>query len=211
MTTFTENESPPHADGWLRAIESILNRTLELDGLALAAIGQLGGKVVAIELRESGIRVFLTLHEHGIRLGREHEGAVDVSIRGSIPDVLRYLLAARSGGVAGDFEISGEAGLAGRLQEIFSQMEPDWEEAAARRIGDTAARKLGILFQSARTAGREARRALGMDFSEYLRFEKGLVPERGEVDRFQSSVDVLRDDVARLKFRLDRLARRSDH
>lgn len=198
------------AESWLGTIESIVNRTLELDGLTLAALAELSGKVVAIEVRETRIRFVVTLREHGIQLGTTHDGAVDVCIRGSIPDVLHYLFAGRAAGAAGGFEISGDAALANSLQEIFARMEPDWEEAVARRIGDTAARKAGVLFRSARASGREARHALGMDFSEYLRFEKGLVPERSEVERFLSSVDGLRDDVARLRFRLDRLLRRDN-
>lgn len=196
--------------GLLDALEVLVNRTLELDEFTLAALRGLSGKTIAIELRDTRIRFFLTLHEGGIRLAGVHEGKTDVTIRGSPSNVLRYLLASRKGGTAGDLEISGDVALARDLHEIFAGLEPDWEEALSRRIGDTAARKLSVLFQSTRTAAREARHSLAMDISEYLRFEKQMVPERSEVERFLSAIDVLRDDVARLKFRLDRLARRGD-
>lgn len=193
--------------GWLNAIEWMLNRVLALDEGALAAIGQLNGKVLAIEVPRTDIRFLLALDERGIRVRDERGGPPDVTIRGTPLDLVRYLLAGRDGVSAGDLEITGDVSVAQRLHGIFAQLEPDWEETLSEWIGDTAARKLGILAQSVVAGTREARRSLAMDLSEYLRFEKDLLPERGEVEEFLSSIDRLRDDAARLNFRIDRLLR----
>jgi ubiquinone biosynthesis protein UbiJ len=52
---------------------------------------------------------------------------------------------------------------------------------------------------------RDARRTFGSNIREYLQEESGDLPSRYEVQRFTRQVDSLRDDVARLEARLNRL------
>ncbi|MGA9470724.1 MAG: sterol-binding protein, partial [Candidatus Macondimonas sp.] len=51
--------------------------------------------------------------------------------------------------------------------------------------------------------------SLGQDASEYLRYETELLPDRSEVTAWVDEVDRLRDDVARLAARVERLQQSS--
>jgi len=50
---------------------------------------------------------------------------------------------------------------------------------------------------------------MGDNIREYLQEESGEVPSRYEVERFTRQLEALRDDVARLEARVDRLAGKS--
>ncbi|MGB5165181.1 MAG: hypothetical protein WBN61_07990, partial [Woeseiaceae bacterium] len=55
---------------------------------------------------------------------------------------------------------------------------------------------------------RAARSTMGANVREYLQEESGDVPSRYEVEKFTTQVSVLRDDVARVEARINRLLRR---
>ena len=57
-------------------------------------------------------------------------------------------------------------------------------------------------------AAARARSSFERDVGEYLVEESALAPSRAEVDEFATRVDDLRDDVARLEKRVQRLAAR---
>ena len=106
---------------------------------------------------------------------------------------------------AGDVEISGNVGLAQKLQSIFRGMEIDWEEYLSHFVGDIAAHKLGNFLKGMNRFVIASGKTIGMDISEYLRFEKEALLDKTEVDEFNQAVDVLRNDVERLQKRLERL------
>ena len=104
-----------------------------------------------------------------------------------------------------DMEISGDANLAQRFQQILRNMEIDWEEHLSHWVGDTAAHKLGRVFKQSRELIKEVHQTVQMDISEYLRYEKNMLPDRDEVAEYIAAVDVLRNDAERLQLRIARL------
>jgi ubiquinone biosynthesis protein UbiJ len=72
-------------------------------------------------------------------------------------------------------------------------------------VGDTAARKLGLLFRDLRRWAAASAESMAMNFSEYVRYEVETVPERTAVEGFLQDVDALRGDADRLSERVKRL------
>ena len=50
-------------------------------------------------------------------------------------------------------------------------------------------------------------KTIGMDISEYLRYEKEALLDKLELDEFIQTVDKLRNDVERLQKRVERLGK----
>lgn len=185
------------------AIDAILRQ----DPDTLAAVRQLAGKVIAIEILGPKITFCLEFHAGGITLKTAPDDKPNVTIRAR-PVAFMALVLDRGdspGATSPEMEILGDAGLAQRFQQILTAVEIDWEEHLAAITGDTAAHKLGRFIQHARTSLREARETIGMDISEYLRYEKEILPVREEVDEFIAAVDELRNDAERLRLRIERL------
>jgi ubiquinone biosynthesis protein UbiJ len=187
----------------LGGAEKMLNKVLSLDEETLASLATLAGSVIEIDVLNTEFRMFILPSEKGITLETEYEGKAGVTIKGTPPALLEMITTAKFG--AGDVEISGNVGLAQKLQSIFRGMEIDWEEYLSHFVGDIAAHKLGNFLKGMNRFVIASGKTIGMDISEYLRFEKEALLDKTEVDEFNQAVDVLRNDVERLQKRLERL------
>ena len=192
-----------------RLLERLIDGALDLDPETRGALAGLSGKVVDVESSGAGaLRVHID--DGRIRVGpRDDAGDADVTIRGAPLSLLRFAFAGdREARVLGEeVSLRGDIALATRLQQIAAQLDIDFEEAFARRLGDAPAHEL---VRAARGLGgwlSGAGTALLEDASEYLRHEAAITPRRAEVDRFVNDVDDLRDDAERLEARVARLER----
>jgi len=191
----------------LLKLQNACNALLQEDPHTLAAVKELAGRIVCIEISGPELTVFVQFNDQGIVLMHHIPGNADVTIRAGIPTYLG-LLFSRDATVTRrtpNMSISGDVTLAQQFQQIMKELEIDWEEQASHWVGDTAAHKLGRMARDSRRYLREAGQTLVMDVSEYLRYEKELLPERTEIEEFINAVDQLRNDADRLGQRIDRL------
>ncbi|MBI4005652.1 MAG: SCP2 sterol-binding domain-containing protein [Gammaproteobacteria bacterium] len=192
----------------LEKIEKLMNRILKQDEVTLNAIGELKGKVIAIYTISPDFMVYLKFDGTGVTIKKEYGGRVDVTIKARPVTLLIMLLAREEKVTPRDMEIIGDVGLAQRFQSIMKNIEIDWEENLSHRIGDFLAHKLGNLFRNTRKYVNETRDTIEMDISEYLRYEKEILVDLSEVDEFITVIDVIRDDMERLRQRVKRLERK---
>lgn len=188
-------------------LQDVCNALLRDDPHSLSEVQALAGRIVGLEISGPELKVYVQFNEHGIVLMRDIPGQADVIIRATVPTYLG-LMFDRNATVSRktpDMSISGDVTLAQQFQHIMKGLEIDWEEQLSYWIGDTAAHKLARLFRQGQAYVTGAGKTLAMDLSEYLRYEKNLLPDRHEIDEFISAVDQLRNDVERLKQRIDRL------
>lgn len=113
--------------------------------------------------------------------------------------------------VLGRVKVSGAADLAETLGFVFRHLRWDGEADLARLLGDIPARRLSLWATMAWRWQQDAGRRLLANGAEYLVEERGMVPSRQAVQEFGSAVDRLRDDLARLEKRLQRLGEQSRH
>lgn len=189
----------------LNLIEGLIGGVLALDEESASRLHALHGKVLAIEVLGTTLKVHVCCTGAGLRLVQTGTGQPDVTISGTPLELLAQLAPARSAGARGSLLIAGDVELAQEFQRIFRNVDPDWEEALAGWLGDSAAHRFGNLLREARSVARESRSSLALDLGEYLRYEKDLLPDRIDVVRFVVDVDRLRDDAERLKARLERI------
>jgi ubiquinone biosynthesis protein UbiJ len=95
------------------------------------------------------------------------------------------------------------------LTEIFflsRNLRWDAAEDLSSLTGDIAAERLVQTFHSARQQIRDAAVNLSRASAEYLTEEQPLIAKLQQVSAFMQQVDMLRDDLARLEQRIDRLS-----
>lgn len=191
----------------LKRLERLVNHTLSLDGAFLDELGKLSGKVISLEFINTELNIFLLLQDAGIYIISDYDGEVHVRIRGTPSDMFAYLISARQGSdnFTGTLEIAGDVGLAQRFQTMMRRIDIDWEEHLSHLVGDTLAHKAGNLIRKVLDFSNKTKKTLALDISEYLLYEKEVLPERSEVDAFTNMVDELRNDVERLKARINRI------
>ena len=193
----------------IKKFEALVNRTLKLDPETLESLADLSGKVLSLEFINTGLTLYIIPGSGGVRLETSNSGDVNVSIRGTPVNLAAYLMSAsgKGEGFTGRLEIIGDVGLAQDFQTIIKAADLDWEEFMSRWLGDTLAHKMGNFVRSTLTLARDTKRTLELDISEYLRYEKEILPEQSEVDKYIAAIDELRNDTERLKVRVNKLAR----
>lgn len=194
----------------LSHFERLVNRLLSLDPDLSMKLSELSGKVISMEFINTDMLIYISPLDDRIHLSDEYEGEVNVGIRATPSDMLAYLISSRDNNskFAGSLEIVGDVGLAQSFQGMVKELDLDWEEQVSHWLGDTAAHKLGRLARHTAKFLLESKRTLQMNMSEYLLFEKQALPVKSEISEFVQSVDELRDDVERMRLRLDKLQRR---
>ena len=189
----------------LDSAEKMVNKVLSLDEEVLASLATLAGKVIEINVLNTDIKIFILPSEEGITLVSEYEGKADVAIKGRPSALLGMITAEKVG--AGDIEIIGNVGLAQKFQSILKNMDVDWEEYLSHFVGDITAHKVGNFLRGMSRFAKATGKTIGLDISEYLRYEKEAVLDKSELDEFNQSVDKLRNDVDRLQKRVERLGK----
>ena len=186
----------------LDSAEKMVNKLLSLDEETLDALATLEGDVVEIGVLNTDIRLFILPSARGLALKSKYEDKADVSIKGT-PDALLGMITAERVG-AGNVEIIGNVGLAHKLQSTLKNMDIDWEEYLSQIIGDIAAHKVGNFVRDISQLAKASARTIGMDISEYLRYEKEALLDQSELDEFNHAVDKVRNDVERIQKRIER-------
>ena len=184
----------------VKNLETLVNRVLAMDAEGRAALNDLAGRTLAVILDDTRYRLSVCITDGGMELNEGLAPEADVTIKGTPAAFLGFLRGDKAA-AAGRIDISGDVTLAQDFQSILKNLDLDWEDALSGWVGDTLARKAGNLLRSAARFLSQSRQTLEADISEYLRYETEVLPDRDQIDEFNSAVDTLRNDVERLKIR----------
>ncbi|MGM0593574.1 MAG: ubiquinone biosynthesis accessory factor UbiJ [Pseudomonadota bacterium] len=192
----------------LAGLEQALNAALALDEKSARRLQRLDGKVVAVELSGTGLRLHMQPTGNRLRLMGHYGGEADTTLRGAPFSMLRMGLGRTGEGLfKGGVEIDGDVELGTRFQQIFEKLDIDWEEHLSRLTGDIIAHQLGTTVRGLFAWGERSAEHLGEDIADYLQEERDALPVGWEVEHFIAAVDTLRSDTDRLEARVKRLQR----
>ena len=196
----------------LAVLEQVLNAALALDPGTGARLSRLEGKLIAIELRGTGITLTLQPTTEGkLRLMGDYDGEVDTTLRGAPFAMLRMSTGRTGEGMfSGDVEIDGDVELGQQIQRVFEKLDIDWEEHLSQLTGDIVAHQFGNAVRGLFAWGERSAEHLGRDTADYLQEENDTLPVDWEVEEFIKGVDTLRSDVDRIEARVKRLQKLID-
>jgi ubiquinone biosynthesis protein UbiJ len=130
------------------------------------------------------------------------EVALTVKLRpGALP-----LLLLRDEAALKEIHIEGSAELAATVQHLLRHLAWDAEEDLSRFVGDVVAHRLVTQGRAFAAWQLEVATRLAENLAEYWTEEQPLLARTADVANFCRDVDVLRDDVAEMEKRLERLA-----
>lgn len=189
----------------LALLERGLNHTLRDSPAAARLLAQLNGQALALEAENLGRTLYLVAHPAGLQVLMQADRPAQATLSGTLFGLSRLAAGSASGRLPPGVRLSGETEVAEQFQRLLALARPDFEALLARALGDALAHSAGTgLRRAARWVSRSLF-SLGQDASEYLRYETDLLPDRAEVTAWVDEVDRLRDDVARLAARVERL------
>jgi ubiquinone biosynthesis protein UbiJ len=120
------------------------------------------------------------------------------------------LLLGRSDTVLKHVDVEGSAELASTVQYLFRHVVWDIEEDLSIVFGDVIAHGLATRGKAFVLWQREVATRLGENLVEYWTEEQPLLARPADVERFCGDVDTLRDDVARIEKRIERISFRDN-
>jgi ubiquinone biosynthesis protein UbiJ len=102
--------------------------------------------------------------------------------------------------------IEGSAEFAEALGFVIRNLRWDAEEDLSKLVGDIAAHRIVGCKREFAAWQKQAARNLAENLAEYFTEEQPMIAREAELAGFSSEIDRLRDDVARLEKRLQRLS-----
>lgn len=153
-----------------------------------------------------------------LRLTIQPDGLLAVAPAGPAPE-LRIdiqpatvpLILLRDPAMNRGISFTGSADLAQAVQQLFRELEWDFEEDLSKVFGDVFAHRLASAGRAFFSWQRDAGLRLAQNASEYWTEEKPMIARRDDLVRFSNDVNALRDDVERLEKRLERVAQPAQH
>lgn len=192
----------------LEMLNTQVQRALDTQPSLLRTLEPLAGKVVVLNLIGTPVCLSATIEVEGLMLAQaDADTLADATIEGS---PLALLAAAQPGEgkihpLARHVKISGDMEIALVVRSILQQANIDFESILAEFVGDGPADILSRGFGIAAKIGQRISRSLLDNTAAYLKDEAQLTPDPIEFEDFSDAVSKLRDGVARLEVRLDRL------
>jgi ubiquinone biosynthesis protein UbiJ len=192
-----------------RAVEPVFESALALDDAARGRVERLEGKVLEIHVTGLDWHIHLVPAAGRLLLTDDPETPPAATIAGP-PASLAML--ATTGGTqvlfGGSLHVRGDVQVAKAYKRLFDTLDPDWEEALARVMGDIPAHETARLLRAAGTRATRIGTDRRADLRAWLIDEMEALPARAEVDDWMDAVDRLRADADRLAARVQRLERR---
>ena len=192
----------------VRQLEAMINGALALDPGSRAALAELAGRSLAIQVAFPPVRLHASFGAEGtVDLLANPDCDADVTLSGS-PVALAVLMAAggdQSNVANSGVRIAGDIDILRRLSAVLAELDIDWEEALASVVGDTPAHLAGDAVREAQATARSSLTRARSGLGEFIREESGLTLGSSEAEPWFEGVRYLRADTDRLQARVNRL------
>jgi len=181
---------------------SALNHLLSQSGWALTRLAKFAGKTARFDIAPFSFAY--TIQEDGTVCSAADDTSADASC--NISPTLLPRLALQDEAAFAMIQTSGDAGLLAEIFYLSRHLRWDAAEDISRVTGDIAAERLMQLADTAQQQVRDSALNLSQALAEYWTEERPLVAKSIHINHFVQQVDALRDDVARLEQRINRLS-----
>lgn len=192
----------------LLALEKALNHALALDDASSDKIQKLNNKVLEIIIKPLDIFFFMTFVDSKLKLLSNYTNKADVVIHSNPIGLIRLSLlpASKSRSLFNDkVKISGDLELGKQVQQLFSELDIDWEGHLAHFTGDVVAHQLGSIYRSGRSFKDKITTSLKRNVVEYLQEEIREIPSLEEIEDFYNDIDELSLRTERLSAHVNKL------
>lgn len=134
-----------------------------------------------------------------------NNNAPDATIH--VPPSLALRILANDKAAKMHIKIDGDTHLATELSKVLQLMRWDIEEDLSKVVGDIAANKIVTASHQVFSSAKKQSLSLAEMLSEYWQEEKPMLAKKTHVEKFNTTVDSLKSDVARLEKRVEKLAK----
>ena len=196
MTNFTFSSLPASFS------VTALNHLITQSGWALQRLNKFAGKTARFDI--APFSFLYTVNDNGTVRMADNDAEADAVFL--IAPSLLPRLAFKDDGAFTQIQTSGDAALLTEIFYLSRNLRWDAAEDISHVTGDIAAEKIVQLASATQQQIRSSALNLTQAFAEYWTEERPLVAKSTHINSFVKQVDALRDDVARLEQRINRLS-----
>jgi len=178
----------------------LLNRLLASEAWARARLAPFAGETV--ELRAPPLPA---LRLHILAGGSVEAGGTEPDLAMTLKPELLVALARGEEHALRSVDVQGDAKLAAEVLVLARHLRWDVEEDLSRVVGDVAAHRLADAGRAFAAWNLDAAQRLAAAIADYVTEEKQILARRVHLDALGESVARLRDAIARLDKRVERL------
>lgn len=158
-------------------LETSINHVLKQDTATLEKFAALRGKVIAFELTDLNLTLYLFPHTEGVQVQYLYQGQADTTLQGNTLAFINMSLGdATESFFSGEVRIQGDIELGQHFKRILDQLDLDWEEWLSSYTGDLVAFKAGNLIRNLNSWGKDTLKILELDAREYIQDEANSRP-----------------------------------
>jgi ubiquinone biosynthesis accessory factor UbiJ len=185
----------------------VINRALSDDAWAMRRLSAFAGSTMRITLSDKPI-VRYSIEPNGLLAAHEAFGDDEPTLSIELPaDAASRFISHGRHGILKASKIRGNIDLANAVNDVIDNIRPDPEAFLASKIGDIAAHRAMGFFHSLKQGIEQLAVRLKDQFTEHVAEGHSVIVPNEQVTRFMAEVDTLRNDVARLQQRIERLGR----
>lgn len=185
----------------------VINQALRDDPWAASRLAAFSGSSLRLSMADKPL-VRYTIESDGLLAAHQVFGDDEPTLSIDLPANAASLFVSQGRkGVIKAAKIRGNIDLANALNDVMDQIRPDPEAFLASKIGDIAAHRLMGFVQSLKQGAEELVVRLKDQFTEHVAEGQSVIVPTPEAHAFMDDVSNLRNDVARLQQRIDRLTR----
>lgn len=182
-----------------QAVVAVLNRLLAREAWARERLAPFAGRSARFEM--APFAVSLAVVEGGNFASAADEPVVTVGIDPAAAPGLLFDPSAALRNV----RLTGDAEFAQALSFVLQNLRPEPEEELARFVGDAAAVRIVGLLRAALAQAQAGGSRLAETAADYFVAENPMLVGRRAAEDFAREVNALRDAVARIEKRIERL------
>jgi ubiquinone biosynthesis protein UbiJ len=184
------------------ALPATINHLLAAEPWARTQLVAHAGKTLCVVVEP--LRIGLTVTPEGMVARADPAVAPDTTV--TVPaSALPRVLTGGIDAVMRDVRIDGDAEFAQLVSTLARTLRWDAEEDLSKIVGDAASHRLVSAFRSARGEIRRTGERAAANVTEYLLEENPQLVRPRAVEALADALRTLRDDLARLEKRVDRL------
>ena len=186
------------------SINSIINKIISLDPSANQYLHTLAHQNVAITCSDfADLTIYCNFTDTYLQFTAVKPEIIDTHICAPLAAYITFLIEKQNAQLQGSgMQIIGNLHTAQSMQQLFCNLNVDWEEELSKLTGDALAHQACFLIRSMQQQHKKNHAALLEMITEYLQEESGLLPTKYEVNEFMQAVDELRLATDRLEARV---------
>lgn len=194
--------------GLLASVEHGINRALRMDSTALPRLGQLSGRVIAVDCRNPSLQLFILPSDEGLLLAANWEADADCTLRAPAGSLLQLALSQDKSAVlhGPDVDLDGDSSVLLELVDVLQDLELDWEYELSRWLGPVASTLLGGHLRSRARWTQDVLTSVSQNLADYLSEESRTLVGLREAEARFSEIDRIKLDLERLEARFERLS-----